>query len=286
MIRIIAICALCLVAGSASADSIVVEGVRHENVLIRESSRLYYVQDIATGKVWNVERSRVAAGDVQKEDDPDRREALQAEWARASGEKRPAINYIQAPAEVAASGERELGDATRSDGKVPLLKLKGVPVSTALDAVLRPLNLDYQVQEGYIFISTPEILARESLEPIETRTYSGIGDAYETLPKIVLRSPAGVTGGGFTGGFGGGQGAGGGQRGNIGGFGGNAGGGFAGGGFGGGGGQGGFGGQGGGNARDVTQLSNISELFTNIDDTLVGEAPAQIGIGYQVRRGR
>ena len=41
-------------------------------------------------------------------------------------------------------------------------------------------------------------------------------------------------------------------------------------------GMGGFGGMGGGFGRDVTAITNISDLFFNINDGLVGEAPGMI----------
>jgi len=78
---------------------------------------------------------------------------------------------------------------------------------------------------------------------------------------------SGGFGGGSSGGFGGGQ--------SSGGFGGGQGGGLSGGGNRGGQ-QGGFGGGQGGNQNnsDVTSLSNISDLFTSINDAIVGETPA------------
>jgi hypothetical protein len=209
--------------------------------------------------------------------------------------QKPAARFIEAPKTVAASAEAESdaevprlrlrGDGAkdafeaRSDGRVAYVNLKDVPLSTALDAILRPLNLDYSTQDGFLFISTPERLAHESFEPMVTRTYNDVVE--DTLPKIVLRNPFAATAGGFGGGANGGAGfgnGGGGVGGNGGGF--NNGG--AGGGFGGG--QGFGGGNGGGNQgggyRDVTAISNISDLFSTIDDRLVGESPAQIGVGY------
>ena len=167
---------------------------------------------------------------------------------------------------------------------MPYLRLRDVPLGTALDVALRPLGLDYVDAGGFLFISTPERLARESFERVETRTYTISLD--DTLPKIVLRNPAVTSGGGgSSGGFSGGQGGFGGG-GNGGGVGGGQGGGVGQGGFGGGGNGGGFGGgQGAGfQNQDVTAISNISNLFTTIDDRLVGEAPAQIGLGISTSR--
>ncbi|MBI2432633.1 MAG: hypothetical protein HYV26_07170 [Candidatus Hydrogenedentes bacterium] len=258
----------------------------------------------------------------------------------------------------------------RSDGMVPYIKLQDVTLQEALKALLRPLGLDYSVQPGFIWISKPEIIRRESFEEMDTRYYELRNAGSETLFKIVLRNPLPVTSGGGGGGFGGGGrggfgggggnfggggfgggggnfggggfgggggnfggggfgggGFGGGGRsdfsqlpgsvtqgqfggggfggGNFGGGGGNFGGGgfgggggnFGGGGFGGGGGNfggggfggggrggGGFGGGGfgGGGGLDVTAVSNISSLFSTINDEMVGEPPAVIGLNQRI----
>ncbi|MCC6142988.1 MAG: tetratricopeptide repeat protein, partial [Candidatus Hydrogenedentes bacterium] len=143
----------------------------------------------------------------------------------------------------------------RTDGNVPYINLTGVTLEEALRALLRPLGLDFAVQPGFIWISTPQIIREESFEKLETRFYELRNAGQQTLYKIVLRNAFGVVGGG--GGFGGGRGGGfggggfGGNQGGFGGggFGGNQGG-FGGGGFGGN--QGGFGGGGfGGNQGGV-----------------------------------
>ena len=276
--------ALCtMVMACAQADSITVDGKKHESVIVRESAALYYVQEPATGAVWSVAKEKVPEGGYMPTTDVAERARLQAAWKAAKPSK-----YIEAPKPVpAASAEAESDRATpvlkgRSDGKIPYLRLKNVPLGDALDATLRPMNLDYTVENGFLYISSPELLARESFERVETRTYNVNLD--NTLPKIVLSNPFAATAGNFGGGnLGGGGFSNGG--GGSGGFGGNTGGGL--------GNQGGFGGnqglgnQGGGlgnqNVRDVTTITNISDLFTTIDDRLVGETPAQIGLGIQTR---
>jgi hypothetical protein len=161
-------------------------------------------------------------------------------------------------------------------------------LSQALDALLRPLGLDYELRDGFLYISSPDRLSREAYEQVESRMYELKQLGADTLPKIVVQNNAQTTGGFGGGGFGGGGRGGFGGVGqssfggsNSGGFGGGRGG-FGGGGFGGG--RGGFGGGGFGGGRgggyggsDVTAISNISQLFTTIDDRLVGEAPAIIG---------
>ena len=228
----------------------------------------------------------------------------------------------------------------KSDGMIPYINLKDTPLGEALKAVLRPLGLSYSIEPGFLFVSKPQIIQRESFEDMDTRYYELRNAGAETLFKIVLRNQFAVSplgggggqgggqgggfggggqgggrgGGGFGGGvrgggggFGGGKSGGGGfggggsggfGGGSSGGFGGSGGGGFGGGqggggfggggnqgggGFGGGGNQGGGGfggggnqggGQGGQSGSDVTATSNVSELFSNINDSLVGEIPA------------
>ena len=286
---------LALLAAGVRADTITVDGHRRDSVLVRESAAMYYIQDPATGAVDSVAKDRAAS--FSPSADNAERQRLRETWQAARDKAHPTPKPIEAHASSApaASAERESdapapglalkgvadgadAQGKRSDGRVPLLRLKGVPLETALDATLRPLNLDYQVENGFLYISTPDRLLHESFEPLETRTYNDVVE--DTLPKIVLRVPAGLSGGGGAGGLGG-QGGFGGQ-GNAGGggvgFGGNSG---AGSNSFGGGGQGFGGGAGRGISRDVTAISNISDLFTNIDDQIVGESPAKIGVGYQ-----
>src|SRR5690606_34005455 len=51
---------------------------------------------------------------------------------------------------------------TPSDGMIDYIKLNDVTLKEALDAVLRPLKLDYSIQPGFIWISSPDIIRRES----------------------------------------------------------------------------------------------------------------------------
>ncbi len=145
-------------------------------------------------------------------------------------------------------GGGDYGMGYVTDGIVPYINLKDVTMREALKALLRPLNLDFAVQPGFIWISTPQRIREESFEELETRYYELRNAGAETLYKIVLRNPGGSGGG--MGGYGGGMGGyGGGRMGGMGGYGGGMGG--MGGGMGGygggmGGGMGGMGGYGGG----------------------------------------
>jgi len=179
-----------------------------------------------------------------------------------------------------------------STGVVPFIKLDDVPLEHALQALLRPLNLDFSIQPEFLWVSTFERIRTESFERLQTRIYDLKHAGAETLFKIVVQNLGGSGGtqggrggggggrGGGGGGFGGG-GGGGGVGGGGGGIGGGGGGGRGGGGggFGGGGGGGGRGGGGRGGSGGGVQISNISQLFQSISDEQVGEPPAQISLG-------
>ncbi len=47
-------------------------------------------------------------------------------------------------------------------GEVPYISLKNVPLSEGLDALLRPLNLAYSVEDGFLWVSSPERIAHET----------------------------------------------------------------------------------------------------------------------------
>ncbi|MFO7774929.1 MAG: tetratricopeptide repeat protein, partial [Candidatus Hydrogenedentota bacterium] len=129
-----------------------------------------------------------------------------------------------------------------TDGMVPYIRLEDVTLRQALRALLRPLNLDFGVQPGFVWVSTHERLRFESFEELETRYYELRNAGAETMFKVVVQNTGGVQ---SQFGMGGGGGIGGGGFGGTGGFGGGTGGfgggtgGFGGGGFGGG--TGGFG---------------------------------------------
>lgn len=284
--RLAALALGCALASVAPADRITVDGETLEGVHVRESGSLYYIQDPRDGSVRAVPRNSVAEGALERDPDEAARAARLERWHAARGPQARPAPPPPAAAPVtdteAASSERpgppvlrlrgEGRYAERTDGHVPYVHLKDAPLGEALRATLRPMGLDYQVQGNYLWISTPDRLRTESFEPIDTRVYQ-VRNESQALPKIVLRQGfaggnpggggfGGLTGAGRQGGFGGGQ-FGGGQFGQ-GGFGNR---GFGGGGF-----------QGGLQGNDVTGISNISDMFSTIDDALVGEPPATIGI--------
>ena len=287
---------------SSPADEIIVNGTHYKDVYIRSTEQMYYIQTPNDGKVLSALHKDVAPGSVTVLEDEVAREAILARWKSNNPAQIRETKVREAMAEAASSEAQAAsaptnlqlkGDAAtferatmRSNGYVPYIKLTDVPLGSALDAILRPLGLDYQIYGDYVYVSSPALLQREAQGNVVTRHYTYYGN--DTMHKVVLRNPFGGVGNAQSSGFGGGtggrqvSGAGFGGQGNFGGgqgsFGGQGGGG-QGGGFGGGQ-QGGFGGGQGGGGSDVTATSNISQLFTNIDDRLVGEAPATIGDGY------
>ena len=71
-------------------------------------------------------------------------------------------NRVVAPPPAAAEGEAPEGADYVTDGIIPYINLKNVSLRQALEGLLRPLNLDFSVQRGFIWISTPENIATES----------------------------------------------------------------------------------------------------------------------------
>lgn len=293
--------ALLGVAVPAWCDSILIDGQLHDNVYIRVGHSFYYVLLPEEGRIVNVRRDAVAPGDVSFSENEAERQAMYDRWnaaqsnaaatpspvktigdavteAPAPAPRSVPVIRSDAPARAAAVNTAPSPSAVTS-GYVPYIRLENVPLGDALRAMLRSLGLDYRVDGNHLYVSTPQRLRTEPDAAVETRFYgvqSGLGG---TLPKIVVRNPAATVAGGggygaaYGGGYGGGFGGYGGG-GGLGGYGGGVGG-YGEGGYGNRGGFGGGGYGGGGYARDVTSVSNISDLFSNIDDRLVGEAPAQ-----------
>jgi len=335
-----------VVCQGAGADTITIEGETYRDVYVRESASLYYVQIPAEGRVISVAKGDVAPEAVVVSDDEQSRRELLSEWRLnnalrsgvSSGEQtteapgtyvlrddasprdaaRRALREGQTgappPPRSDQRPESEQRDGTVTDGRVSSVRLKDVPLRDALDAVLHPLNLDYQVTDSYVWISTPERLRTESFERLETRIYPLRGAGSDTLFKVPMRYSGGTLGSRTVGAAGAGTSAfsdaalaGGGSygaygNGGYGGYGvGAGGGGYGYGGYGGGrgfrdtgygGGQrygGGYGGQAGGQrygggGGGGQFFSNISDLFFNIDDRMVGETPAVIGTYVVVGR--
>jgi hypothetical protein len=294
----------------AIADTIALDGESFSGVYIREGRNMLYIQFPEDGTVRSTRKADVLPSDISYSDE-DERAALIGRWRQVRAAKLPPATPIalEVPEDVASARDesrvlRSTGTSRlkrraarsnagpfaliESNGQSRYLNLSKIPLGVALKAILRPMNLDYAVKNGMVWISTPARIRAESFEDLQTRYYRLSAGAVETLPKIVIRNPGGARsmavaglggqqgGGGFGGQRGGSAGGGGGFSGQQGGFGGGGGGGQQ-GGFGGGGGQqGGFGGGGGGGIG----ISNISQLFFTIDDRRVGEQPNLIAQRY------
>ncbi len=293
----------------AIADTIALDGESFSGVYISESRNMLYIQFPEDGTMRSTRKADVLSSDISYSDE-DERAALIGRWRQVRAAKlAPATpTALEVPIDVAsARNEPRVLRATgtsrvkrraarsnvgpfahiESNGQSRYLNLSKIPLGVALKAILRPMNLDYAVKNGMIWISTPARIRAESFEDLETRYYRLSAGAVETLPKIVIRNPGGSRnmamaglggqqgGGGFGGQRGGAAGGGGGFGGQQGGLGGGGGqqGGFA----GGGGQQGGLGGGGGGVGIGI---SNISQLFFTIDDRRVGEQPNLIAQRY------
>jgi hypothetical protein len=307
-------------ASIAFADSITIDGKQHTDVIVREGTSLVYVQFPADGKAVAVEKDHVTG--VAVEPDSSKRSALVAQWNAARVpvseplpveiESAPSVAQATQAASPGQPGPQIVSNVPRvnrlpvavrpqiasdsvqvvTNGIVQNIQLRNVTLRQALEAILRPLNLDYAVENGTIWISTPDNIRAQSFQDLETKYYA-LRNSAETLPKIVVSNRGGLTGsqmaGGGSGGFGGGNFGGG--IGGGGGFGGGLGGGIGGGGiggggtFGGGGGGVGGGGVGGGGAGGAVTFQNISELFGTISDAQVGEVPAVIGLSRPGRVG-
>ncbi len=78
--------------------------------------------------------------------------------------------------------------ASAREGYLDKLKLKDVPLRTVLDVTLRQMDLDYIVEDDYIWVSSPERIRHEEREKAQSRFFDLNTGAY-TLPKIVVRAP-------------------------------------------------------------------------------------------------
>jgi len=307
-----AICIL-LLAEYALADFIKVGEVTYNNVIVKEGQARYYIQVPNEGRVFSVNKSDVEGCDVFFNDDQALMQQLMSQWhANREKEYEYEISAKQSEKLLAQAKAMALAHETKApepkvlmikgtskfrrsempdyhtevvttDGRVGYVNLKNVPLRVALKALLRMVNLDYAVENGFIWISTPAIIKAQTLNELETRYY-GLADSSATLPKIVVNGAIfgqnargmGMSTGSGQFGRGGSTRAGVGMQGMQGGRGGMGAQGMMGGGM---------GGMGGGGAgySVADQITNISDLFSNIDDRIVGEAPAIIGTQSTVR---
>ncbi len=201
------------------ADEITIKGVRYTDVYIRSTEQMYYIQTPEDGKVLSALRDEVSLDTVVITEDAEARAALLDRWKSNNAGEKQAAKVRDAMAEAASSEAQAASAPTtlqlrgtgvgaemramRSNGYIPYIKLKDVPLGQALDAILRPLGLDYQIYGDIVYVSSPELLRREAQGGMVTRSYTYNGN--DTMHKIVLRNQFGVSSIPQMGGLGGGQ---------------------------------------------------------------------------------
>lgn len=281
---------------AALADTITVQGQTYRDVYVADSATRYYVQFPADGRVQSYAKAEVAKDALTISSDPALRASLLETWKENNDKRHGRTETVpvalsapnmpephaalagapqQSPANRALTGSSAASSNTdtRGSGYVGRISLKEVPLRVAMKAILRPMNLDFKVEDGFILISSPENLRKEAYEELQTRIYELQNAGAETLPKIVVQNTGGSQGasGIGAGAFPGNGGANSASRGA------GAAQGFSGGagvaqGY-----SGGSAGFGGFTAGGSAQFSNISQLFSTIDDRMVGEAPSALG---------
>jgi hypothetical protein len=200
----------------AFADTIVLDGDSFSGVYIREGRNMLYIQFPEDGTVRSTPKADVPSSDISYSDE-DERAALIGRWRQARAAKLAPATPIatKAPEGLASARDesrvlratgtsRVRQKATRSNagpfahielnGQSRYLNLSKVPLGVALKAILRPMNLDYAVKNGMVWISTPARIRAESFEDLETRYYrlsagradSGAVEALELASRTSL----------------------------------------------------------------------------------------------------
>lgn len=177
---LLGVAVLSCLCGAGFADSITVAGKTFSDVYIRETPSMYYVQVPADGSVFSASKRDVPAHAVSILKDAAQRESLLNAW---KSKHEPPRN---------ASPNDAPKQAEPKPVAVASEKHQDVPLRYALKAALRSKNLDYRAENGYLYISTPQKLREEPFEPLETRYYTLKSPSGDTLPKVVVRDPAGA----------------------------------------------------------------------------------------------
>ncbi len=243
--------ALVLVAGFGFADSITIGDQTFNDVYVREAGHYHFVQDPATGKVKSFRSTEVSSVIISP---PSDRAAILAKWKEANARLRG----------IAPKKEEPESQPTASVPKAPSPKpppaaaKDSVSVRETLKTKLPEHGLKHQVVDDHLSIRPIKEKDTAPKSRLQTKVYTPKAPSEATLPKIVVQSPAaagsGASGRGTSGvqTGGGGGGATGSANANAGAN------------------------PGGGNVQSAIPITNISQLFTTIDDRLVGETPAVI----------
>jgi hypothetical protein len=224
---ILALMAVLSACGPAAADTITVDGITHKEVYVTESTTRYYIQVPSTGKTMSVAKTAVSPDSVEISRDETRRQALRREWqANSTSFTLESPTHDNHPSDAALAPRDRGGAAPRreaanpavppapgpgipltendyvTDGYVRPVKLENVKVRDALDALLRPLNLDYEARDGHLWISTSERIRREPSDRLEVRVYQLNHAGGEVLPKVGVSNLGGPGSAGPRGGIG------------------------------------------------------------------------------------
>jgi hypothetical protein len=126
--------AIGILTGNSTADSIVIDGQKHQNVYITATTSMYLVSDPATGKVTTVEKSLVKSEDVQIDKDASARTELYRQWQAAkeaneklAAEKNPPAQKTPgtpAKQEPASSQSNESVQESPSGNQPPAIPLE------------------------------------------------------------------------------------------------------------------------------------------------------------------
>lgn len=271
-LSLIGMAVVALMPAMSMADSITIGGETFDNVLVRQSDSLYYIQKPQDGSVLSVPKSNVR--EVFLSQNPAERELLLNEWKKmnavltgVSGELPAGVADMQGAA-MRGMTLPDMPGAGAADATAAMRKRAG----DAMKAAAKKQEMEMATEYESVQLARPAGGRQPSAADIQKRMQEMTGGGGESPASAYLRSQAsdrtsysrgaagatGVNGAmsgmGAMGGYGNAGGYGGmGAMGNMGGIGG--------GGFG-------IGGQ---------SFSNISDLFSTIDDRLVGETPAFIG---------
>ncbi len=236
----------------AIADTLVARGRTYQDVYIMEGLHSYYILLPETGTIESVLKKDIDDNAVIF-DEPDKRMALKKQW-----DEKQAVSLKLSREEKEISRDKGNEDTYIKPTSKPttfVLKRKGNASQNYVS------NNDYSFPKGDMTNAMPGTPYHSNISPrrINSKAYGLYNtQGTDSLPKVVLRNPP-VSGMGYLSGR------------NMMNYGANA---FAGGGMG----RMPMGYAGGmGMFNDVTVISNISDLFSTIDDRLVGEfGPIQI----------
>lgn len=103
--------------GTASADSITVDGQRLENVLVTKTSSFYYIQIPGEGRTLNVPIDQIDEASVQINKDPFYRDELQTRYKENHERRENDEEIVVDPAFRA--GSETIGSGSGSDAGVP-----------------------------------------------------------------------------------------------------------------------------------------------------------------------